>query len=85
VLSPARIFGENPLLAYVLSFLVAPLIDANVFGTPDATRSLREVGQSGFARYLEPQGASLAFGICGLLAIFLVLVVCHHKRWILKL
>jgi predicted acyltransferase len=85
LLSPARIFGENPLLAYVLCFLVAPLIDANVFGTPDANRSLREVGQSGFSRYLDPQGASLAFGLCGLLGIFLVLLVCHRKHWILKL
>ena len=84
-LSPARIFGENPLLAYILSFLVAPLIDANFFGAGAAPRSLREAGHAWFSQYLEPRAASLAFGICGLLAIFIVLAVCHRKRWILKL
>ncbi|MEO8062016.1 MAG: DUF5009 domain-containing protein [Pseudomonadota bacterium] len=85
VLSPARIFGENPLLAYVLCFLVAPLIDANFFGTGEAPQSLRGAGQAWFTQFLEPRAASLAFGICGLLAIFAVLLVCHRKRWILKL
>ena len=28
---PARIFGENPLLAYILVFLAAPLVDAQWF------------------------------------------------------
>jgi predicted acyltransferase len=85
LLSPARIFGENPLLAYVLSFLVAPLIDANFFGTNETARSLRETGQAWFSQLLEPRAASRAFGLCGLLAIFIVLLVCHRKRWILKL
>jgi predicted acyltransferase len=84
-LAPARIFGENPLLAYILSFLVAPVIDANFFGTSSAPRSLREAGQGFFTQYLEPRAASLAFGICGLLAVFIVLLVCHRRRWILKL
>src|SRR4029079_11456710 len=32
VFAPARIFGENPLLAYILCFLLAPLIDAAWLG-----------------------------------------------------
>jgi predicted acyltransferase len=84
-LSPARIFGENPLLAYILCFLVAPLIDANFFGGGEAPQSLRGAGQAWFSQFLEPRAASLAFGLCGLGAIFLVLLVCHRKRWILKL
>jgi len=82
---PARIFGENPLLAYILCFLVAPLIDANLFGSPEAPRSLRGAGQAWFVQFLEPRAASLLFGLCHLAAIFVVLLVCHRKRWILKL
>ena len=84
VFAPARIFGENPLLAYILCFLMAPLIDAAWFGGAQPV-SLRAAGQAWFSRFLEPRAASLAFGLCGLAVIFLVLLVCHRKRWILKL
>lgn len=84
-LAPARIFGENPLLAYILCFLVAPLIDANLFGSSEASQSLRGAGQAWFSQFLEPRAASFMFGVCGLAAIFIVLLVCHRKRWILKL
>ena len=46
--APARVFGENPLLAYMLCFLIAPLIDAHWFGTAAAPRSLRDAGQAWF-------------------------------------
>jgi len=82
---PARIFGENPLLAYIIVFLIAPLIDYNWFGDATAPLSLRGFGQAWFEYFMEPRTASLAFGLCGLLVIFLVLFVCHRKRWILKL
>lgn len=82
---PARIFGENPLLAYILVFLVAPLIDANWFGDAAAPASLRNTGQAWFGRFATPNAASLLFGSCGLLVLLGILVVCHRKRWILKL
>ena len=82
---PARIFGENPLLAYILVFLIAPLIDANWFGGPAAPTSLRNTGQAWFDRFTTPNAASLLFGLCGLLVLLAILVVCHRKRWILKL
>jgi predicted acyltransferase len=85
VLMPSRIFGENPLLAYILVFLIAPLIDYNAFGTASAPSSLRSAGQAWFSQFLEPRAASLAFGLCGLAVLFVVLMVCHRKRWILKL
>lgn len=84
-LMPARIFGENPLLAYIICFLAAPFINYPAFGTDDAPLSLMAAGQQGFERFFEPRLASLAFGLCGLLFIFAILIVCHHKRWILKL
>jgi len=82
---PARIFGENPLLAYILCFLMAPLIDAAWFGDEAAPQSLRATGQAWFEQFAEPRAASLLFAIGGILAIFAVLIVCHRKRWILKL
>jgi predicted acyltransferase len=84
-LVPTRIFGENPLLAYIISFLIAPLIDYNWFGDATVSLSLRSGGQAWFEYFMEPRAASLAFGLCGLLFIFAILVVCHRKRWILKL
>ncbi len=89
LLAPTRIFGENPLLAYILCFLMAPLIDHawlnTALGSGAQPVSLRAAGQAWFAQFLEPRAASLAFGLCGLTVIFAVLLVCHRKRWILKL
>jgi predicted acyltransferase len=82
---PARIFGENPLLAYILVFLFAPLVDANWFGDPAAPTSLRNTGQAWFDGFATPNAASLLFGLCGLLVLLGILLVCHRKRWILKL
>ena len=82
---PARIFGENPLLAYILVFLAAPLIDAQWLGTPAAPTTLRNAGQAWFSTLVEPRAASLLFALCGIGVIFMVLLVCHRKRWILKL
>jgi predicted acyltransferase len=73
------------LLAYIISFLIAPLIDYNWFGDATVSLSLRSGGQAWFEYFMEPRAASLAFGLCGLLFIFAILVICHRKRWILKL
>jgi len=82
---PARIFGENPLLAYILVFLVAPLIDANWLGDAAAPTSLRNSGQAWFDQFTTPNAASLLFALSGLVVLLAILVVCHRKRWILKL
>ena len=63
---PARIFGENPLLAYILVFLAAPLIDAQWLGTPEAPTTLRNAGQAWFSQFVEPRAASLLFALCGI-------------------
>jgi len=83
--APARIFGENPLLAYIVCFLIAPLIDANWFGDSSTPRSLRVAGQAFFEQFAAPRAASLLFGLCGILFLYAVLLYCHRRRWILKL
>lgn len=82
---PARNFGENPLLAFILVFLAAPLIDAQWSGTAEAPTTLRNAGQAWFGEFVEPRAASLLFALCGIGVLFIVLLVCHRKRWILKL
>ncbi|HTU67078.1 MAG TPA: DUF5009 domain-containing protein [Steroidobacteraceae bacterium] len=82
---PARIFGENPLLAYILVFLMMPVIDANLLGDEAAPLSIRAGGQALFGGFASPNAASLLFGLCGLLLLLGILVVCHRKSWILKL
>lgn len=82
---PTRVFGENPLLAYILVFLAAPAIDAQWFGTPETPATLRDSGQAWFSTFLEPRAASLLFALCCMGLLFVVLLVCHRKRWILKL
>jgi predicted acyltransferase len=85
LLAPARIFGENPLLAYILCFLLVPLIDMNAFGSAARPVSLRSGGQAFLERFLEPRAASLAFGLCVLALLLAMLVACQRRRWILRL
>jgi predicted acyltransferase len=83
--APARIFGENPLLAYVICWLIGPLLDWPLIGDPQVPISLRDAGQLAFSEFLDANAASLLFGLCSLSAIFLLLLWCHRKRWILKI
>ena len=85
LLWPARVFGENPLLAYILVFLMAPLIDANLFGSLDSAVSIRSGGQAWLSGFLDPRAASLTFALLCMVLLFAILLVCHRKRWILKL
>ena len=85
VMQPVRIFGENPLLAYVISWLIGPLLDLPWLGDPQVPISLRNAGQLWFGEWMVPNAASFLFGVCCLLLILLVLAMCHRKRWILKI
>lgn len=85
LLWPARIFGENPLLAYILVFLIGPLLDALWFGGKAAPVGLRTATQAWLEQFMSANWASLTFGLAGLALIFLILLVCHRQRWILKL
>jgi len=83
LLWPARIFGENPLLAYILCWLLGPLLDIGWIGASAA--SIRTTGQDWFGGLLEPRAASLLFALCGILLLFAMLLVAHRRRWILKI
>jgi predicted acyltransferase len=64
---------------------VAPLIDANWFGDQTVHASLRVLGQAWFEYWVSPNTASLLFGLTCLLLLFVILLFCHRRRWILKL
>lgn len=85
LLFPLQVFGANPLLAYITSFLVAPLLDYNWNQAGSAAASIRIVAQEALSRVLDPYAASFTFGLAYLLLQFLVLWACYRRRWFLKL
>jgi len=85
LLFPLQVFGANPLLAYITSFLVAPLLDYNWSAAGSTPASIRIAGQEALSRVLDPYAASFTFGLVYLLLQFLVLWACYRRRWFLKL
>ncbi|HEY0586942.1 MAG TPA: DUF5009 domain-containing protein [Pseudoduganella sp.] len=84
-LFPLQVYGANPLLAYITSFLVAPLLDYHWNAAGNAPASIRIAGQQALSRVLDPYAASFTFGLVYLLLQFLVLWACYRRRWFLKL
>jgi predicted acyltransferase len=84
VLFPLQVYGANPLLAYLICFLFAPVLDLNWAHRP-AWASIRSVGDGLFRLGLDPDAASFAFGLTYLGILFVVLWICYRRRWILKL
>lgn len=85
LLFPLQAYGANPLLAYITSFMVAPLLDAAWTNAAGATTSLRGAGQAALGTVLDPYAASFTFGLAYLSLQFLVLWACYRRRWFLKL
>jgi len=83
VLYPAKIFGSNALLAYMISFLIAPLLDAAIL--PGKFNCIRTAGQLIFSSFTSPNLASLLTGLVLVSLIFAPLTICYRRRWFLKL
>jgi len=83
VLVPARIFGSNALLAYMISFLLAPLLDAAL--VPGPARSIRHGLYLLFGSEAWPNLASLLAGLVLTSVILAPLIVCYRRRWYLRL
>ncbi len=83
-LFPLQVYGANPLLAYLICFLFAPVFDINWAQKP-GSMTLRSAGQAFFSQILDPYAASFTFGLIYLVLIFLILWVCYRRRWFLRL
>jgi predicted acyltransferase len=85
-LFPARVFGANPLLAYLICFLFAPVLDLNWLPTAESGRvSLRSASQIVSRGVLDLSLASFLFGVAYLVVVFFILWFFYRKRWFLKL
>lgn len=85
-LFPLKVYGANPLLAYLICFLFAPLLD--LLWIPSAQFgkvSLKWAGQIMFTRVFDPDLSSFLVSVTYLCIVFLVLWFCYRKRWFLKL
>ena len=84
VLFPLQVYGANPLLAYLICFLFAPVFDLNWVAKPGYA-SIRTMGQAALSRVLDPYAASFTFGLIYLMIMLLILWICYRRRWFLKI
>jgi len=82
---PLRVFGANPLLAYLVCFLFAPALDANWLPLADHGRVSLRWGSQLLLAGLDPQAASILFGVAYLTLLFPLLWFAHRRGWFLKL
>jgi len=82
---PLRVFGANPLLAYMLCFLASPWLDYAFLHTGHGQVSIRAGGEALLSRAVDPAMASFLFSLIYVAATGLVLWYCYRRRWFLKL
>jgi predicted acyltransferase len=85
LLFPPRVFGANPLLAYILCWLLMPLLDSNFLPATHGPVSVRYASQLFLRPLMDESQASFVFGIGYLLLVFAVLCGLHRKGLFLKL
>ncbi len=83
LLYSAKVYGSNALLAYMISFLLAPIFDAAIF--PGELHSFRNACFVFFSSIASPNLASLLAGIVLVSIILAPLILCYRRRWFLKL
>ncbi len=86
VLFPLKIYGANPLLAYIIFFVLSPVL--NLLWIPTSEHGKVSVmwgGQILAGHVFDPYLSSLFVSLIYLSILFLVLLVCYRKRWFLKL
>ena len=85
-LFPVRVFGANPLLAYLICFLFAPVLDINWIPSAEFGKvSLRGASQIVSKGIIDLSLASFLFSIAYLVVLFFILWFFHRQRWFLKL
>ena len=84
-LFPVRVFGANPLLAYLICFLFGPVLDINWIPNAQFGKvSLRWGSQIVSKGIIDLSLASFLFSIAYLVVLFFILWFCYRKRWLLR-
>jgi len=85
-LFPVRVYGANPLLAYLIRFLFDPLLDMKWIPNAQFGKvSLRWGSQIISQGIIDPSLASFLFSIAYLIVLFFILWFFYRKRWFLRL
>lgn len=83
---PAKMFGSNALLAYIIASLLTPLMDMPLFQSEQGIIAFRQMGLEFFLTFIPiPEVASLTFSIVFLTLLYGLLWKCYTKKWFLKL
>ena len=85
-LTPALVFGTNAILAFAISTVITTLADRIRIAAASGTLTLHELGyQRGFATWLSPINASLAYAIAIVLLNLVLVYPLYRKRIFLRL
>lgn len=82
---PFKVLGANALLAFVLCFLLMPLLDLPWIASAEGPLSIRWGAHKHLAPLLGDRPASFLFALLYIGLLLPVLGLCFRKRWILKL
>lgn len=82
---PAKVFGANALLGFIIGILSGLLIDRPIVKSNNGYKSLREWGFTLYKEIFDAQYASFAFSITFLFVSFLLLYILYRRKWFIKL
>lgn len=84
---PFTTYGLNPLVAFLGSGVMARVIGSLIkVDREGQTVSLqRAIYEAGFASWLSPMNASLAYAIAFVAFWYLALLICERRGWIVKI
>jgi len=86
-IQPALVFGSNAIAAYVLAGLLADMFGSVIkyYADDGSTREFQLwLYEKIFASWLQPYYASLAYAICFVLLIYLLIFILYKKRIFIK-
>lgn len=82
---PAKVYGANAILAYIVLWLGMPLLDKAWLPGPSEPVSIRYASQLLLRPIMSDNWASLAFAVLYVVFLFFPMWFLYRKRWLLKL